>query len=161
MDLETAASCQELQNGSSIRKTNESVGGTAEEVLTEKDMKEPLNSVEECSVKVSTLKDKKEPIDVVEALIEAVSQKNPQNGMESEAAEGQGEITFVEMNCNETSADCKENEDEFNFQSREIRNMKRKQAIKIKKIKIQPLNVSYENFNIFSVLPEDEFCEDT
>ena len=160
LDLETANSCHELQNGSSIRKTNESVGGTAEEVLTERDVKEALNSVEECSVKVSTLRDKKEPIDVVEASIEAVSHNNPQNGMESKAAEGQGEITFVEKNCTETSTDCKENEDEFHIQPREIRNMKRKQAMKIKKVEIQPLNVSYENFNLFSVLPEDELCKD-
>ena len=44
--------------------------------------------------------------------------------MESKAAEGQGEITFVETNYNETSADCKENEDEFNIPPREITNMK-------------------------------------
>ena len=38
--------------------------------------------------------------------------------------------------------------------------MKRKQAMKIKKIKIHPLDVSYENFNSFSVLLADELCED-
>jgi hypothetical protein len=59
-ELKTVASCHELQNGSSIRKTNKSVGGNAEEVLTEGDLKEPLNAVEECSLKVSTLKDVKE-----------------------------------------------------------------------------------------------------
>ena len=153
LDLETASSCHELQNGSCIRKANESVGGTAEVVLTERDMKQPLISDE-----VSTLKDKKETIDVSEASIEEVSQNNPHTGLESKAAEGQ--ITFVEMNRNETSADCKENEDEFNIRPREIRNMKRKQAMKIKKIEIQPLNVSYENFNLFSILPEDELCEE-
>ena len=65
LDLKTAASCHELQNGSSIRKINESVGVTAEKVLTEGDMKEPSNYFEECPVKVSNLKDLKEPIDVV------------------------------------------------------------------------------------------------
>ena len=50
LDLETAASCHKLQNGSSIRKTNESVDGTEKEVLT--NLKEPLTSFEECSVKV-------------------------------------------------------------------------------------------------------------
>ena len=95
LHLETASSCHDLQNGSCIRKANESVGGTAEVVLTERDMKQPLISDE-----VSTLKDKKETMDIVEASIEAVSENNPQNGMESKAAEGQGEIKFVETNCN-------------------------------------------------------------
>ena len=41
LDLKTAASCHKPQNGSSIRKINESGGVTAEKVLTEGDMKEP------------------------------------------------------------------------------------------------------------------------
>jgi hypothetical protein len=130
LDLETAASCHKLQNGSSIRKTNNSVGGTAEEVLTERGIKEILNS-----------------------------QNIPENRMEIKASEGQGDITFVEMNCSEISADCKENE--FNISPWEIRNMKQKHAMKIKKIEIHSLNVSYEDFNLFSVLPEEEqLCED-
>ena len=48
---ETAGSCHKLQNGSSPRKTNESVGGTSEEVLTEQDLKEHLNSLKNTPTK--------------------------------------------------------------------------------------------------------------
>ena len=49
LDLETAVSCHKLQNGSSIRKTNESVNGTEKEIL--QNQNEHSNSFEERFVK--------------------------------------------------------------------------------------------------------------
>ena len=159
MDFETDASCQKLQNGSSIRKTNESVDGTEKQVLTIQ--KEPLNSFEECSVKVPTPRDINEPIDDVEASFQAVAQKNPENRMESRAPKENEETIIEELDCNKIPSEFKENENEFNIPCWEIRKMNQKQTRRTKKTLIQPENVSYENFNLFSVLSEDELlCED-
>ena len=136
-------SCQKLQNGSSIRKTNESVDGTEKKVLT--NLREPVNSFEDNSIKEIN-----ESMDVAEASFEAVSQNSPEKGMVSKTAQGQGKSESVEMICNKI-------EDEFNIPPWEKRNMKRKEAIQIA---IQPETVSYENFNLFSVLIEDEEVHD-
>ena len=65
--------------------------------------------------------------------------------MVSKAAEGPGKNTFEEMNCYE-------NGDEFNILPWEIKNVRRKNALKIE---IQPEIVSFEDFNVFSVLIGD------
>ena len=153
MDIETAASCHKLQNGSSIRKTNESVDGTekedefvelkADEDEVQAKFKEVLDleTADSCHKLLNgfCIRKTNESVDGTDKKVlhsnsfDERSQNNPKIAMVSKATEGQGEIEFVELICNEI-------EDEFNIPPWEIRNMKQKEVIQIA---IQPEIVSY------------------